>query len=223
MIKFILQIILFVFPWFFRRRLLNIAFGFKIHNNAHIGFSIILADNLVMKEKTRIGHLTLCKNIDSVFLNHNSKIGSLNFITGFNTNNKRFFSHRSDRKCELIIDEHSAITSRHFLDCNGGIYIGKFTTIAGIRSTFLTHSIDVYKNRQDVKSITVGDYCFVGTGCILLGGSSLPNYSVLGAGAVFSKAFVESNYLYGGVPAKPIKKIETNDVSYFNRSVGFVN
>ncbi|MCF8274255.1 MAG: acyltransferase [Flavobacteriaceae bacterium] len=221
-VKICIQILLFLFPWKLRRVLLNNFFSYKINSKAKIGFSVLLCDKLEMAENSSIAHLTICKNIDAIILNNNSGIGSLNFITGFNTKNKTVYSHRLNRKCELIIKEHSAITSRHFLDCNGGIYIGKYTTVAGIRSTFLTHSIDIYKNRQDIKPITIGDYCFIGTGCNLLGGSCLPDYSVLGAGAVLSKVYSESNFLYGGVPARPLKDLKGYDVAYFNRHNGFV-
>ena len=44
--------------------------------------------------------------------------------------------------------------------------------------------------------ITIGDYCFVGTNCVLLGGSVLPSYSVLAAKslrfAVIGIAFARS-------------------------------
>ena len=221
--KILIQVLILFFPWRIRRVCLNYIFNYKIDKDAKIGKSIILADKLVMHKNTNFGHLTLCKNINTLVMHNNSRIGSLNFITGFNTKNKQVYSHLLNRKCELFLNEHSAITSRHFLDCNGGIHIGKYTTVAGIRSTFLTHSIDIYKNRQDIKPISIGDYCFIGTGCVLLGGSSLPNYSVLGAGAVLSKSYNETHFLFAGVPAKPIKNLKNMDIGYFNRSVGFVN
>ncbi|MCK4788938.1 MAG: hypothetical protein KAV87_34675, partial [Desulfobacteraceae bacterium] len=114
-------------------------------------------------------------------------------------------------------------TSRHFMDCNGGIYIGDFATVAGIRSQFLTHSIDVYKNRQHAESITIGKYCFVGTGCILLPGSTLPDYSILGAGAIWTKNFDEPGFLYAGNPAKKVKKLVLGEVPYFTRQQRIVN
>ena len=220
--KILFQLVLFLLPWKIRRILLNIFFNYNIHSTAKIGFSILLCDELHMFENSLIGHLTFCKNINKLVINNHSRIGALNFITGFNTKYKSIYAHRVDRKCELIIQEHSSVTSRHFLDCNGGIYIGKYTTVAGIRSTILTHSIDIYKNRQDVSPISIGDYCFVGTGCVLLGGSVLPNFSILGAGAVLSKAYTGSYTLYAGVPAKEIKILEMNEVNYFKRKTGFV-
>lgn len=57
-------------------------------------------------------------------------------------------------------------------------------TMAGCNSQFLTHSIDIYFNRQGSKPIIIGNYCFISTRVTILGGSSLPDKSVLAAGAV---------------------------------------
>jgi acetyltransferase-like isoleucine patch superfamily enzyme len=81
----------------------------------------------------------------------------------------------------------------------------------------LTHSIDVYNNRQDAKPIRIGKYCFVGTGCILLPGSELPDYSVLGAGAVLTKAHTKPGCLYAGSPAKEVKELDVDVIPYFKR------
>lgn len=218
----ILQIVIMPLPWFLRRKVLCRLLHYEIDEDAHIGRSIILADILIMESNSKLGSLTICRNIDKLHMKKNSSIGSLNFFTGFNSKKTNEYTHRVDRKCELVLGEHSIITSRHYLDCNGGIYIGNFTTIGGIRSTLLTHSIDVYESRQDVKPINIGDYCFTGTGCVILAGSVLPNFCVLGGGAVLSKVYLDSHYLYAGVPANPVKKLDSMDVKFFERKVGFV-
>ena len=121
----------------------------------------------------------------------------------------------------LLLGTHSAITSRHLLDCTNTVSIGPFTTIAGFRSQILTHSIDLAVNRQNSAEVKIGAYCFVGTGCIVLPGASLPDYCVLGAGAVLNQPVSESHTLYAGVPAHAVKKLPA-DSGYFNRPRGFV-
>ena len=54
-----------------------------------------------------------------------------------------------------------------------------------------------------------------------VGGASLPDHSVLAAGAVLNKPQPEPYSLYGGVPAKRIKDIPKN-AKYMNREKGFV-
>ena len=101
----------------------------------------------------------------------------------------RHFAEETDRQPQLILGEHSAITHRHLIDCTNSVTIGKFTTFAGFQSQILTHSIDLERNRQSSSPVRIGDYCFIGTNCVLLGGSALPDYCVLGAKSLLNKNF----------------------------------
>ncbi|NVJ85990.1 MAG: acyltransferase [Algoriphagus sp.] len=222
-VRLLIQVLFVFFPWFLRRRILNVFFGFKIHKTAYIGKSIILAYKLEMGEFSRIGSLTFCKNIDALVLGNYSRIGTLNYITGFSTRFKDFFSHRESRKCELLVGDHSAITSRHFIDCTDQIKIGRYTTVAGIRSQILTHSINLKENIQDCKPVEIGSYSFVGTNSVILPGSKFPDYCILGAHSVLNKDFEEEACLYGGVPAKKVKELEKDSYKYFSRLTGFVS
>jgi acetyltransferase-like isoleucine patch superfamily enzyme len=80
----------------------------------------------------------------------------------------------------------------------------------------------VFDNRQDSSPISIGDYAFIGTNVTVLGGSTLPAYSVLGAKSLLNKNFDQEWKLYGGVPAKVIQDIPS-DAKYFKRETGFVN
>lgn len=220
--KILLQFLFFCFPWFIRRRFLIFFFKYEIDKTAKIGFSIFLCDSLVMKANSSIHSFVLVKKIDKVCLNCFSQLGGFNFITGLNAKNPGNFKNVKSRNCELVLGVHSRVTTRHFFDCNGGIYIGDFTTIAGSGSQFLTHSIDVYKNIQDVAPINIGNYCFVGTKSIILKGSTLPNFCILGAGSILLKSFSDEYSVYGGNPAKKVKNLEGLEISYFERLEGNV-
>ena len=211
------QLLIMFLPWSIRRRLLVWRYGYEINKTARIGKSIILAKKLRMGPKSRIHNFVLCKRIDALEMGEDSGIASFTYITGFSTADKRWYKHIPDRRCELVLGRSAGITSRHFVDCNGGVYVGDYTTVAGIRTQILTHSIDVYKNRQDAKPVKIGKYCFLGTGCILLPGSALPDYSVLGAGAVLTKAYEKTGCVYAGSPAKEIKSLDVESIPYFKR------
>jgi acetyltransferase-like isoleucine patch superfamily enzyme len=118
--------------------------------------------------------------------------------------------------------EHSAITKNHHFDCTDCIEIGSFTTVAGYQSQFLTHSIDISENRQHARPIRIGHHCFLGTRCIVLGGASLPDCSILGAGSLLNKQFGEAFSLYAGSPARSVKRL-SRDAAYFSRQQGFVD
>ena len=219
--KKVLMFLSLFLPWGMRRSFLEKQFGFTIHPSCRIGFSCVCPRRLIMEEGSRIDHLTVCKNIDLLHLKAHASIGRGNWITGFPLGPSRHFGQEHDRRPELIVGEHSAVTHRHLIDCTNSVTIGKFTTFAGFQSQIITHSIDIEKNCQSSLPVRIGDYCFVGTNCVLLGGSALPDFCVLGAKSLLNKSFAESYQLYGGVPARPIEKL-SSDCKYFQRTEGFV-
>ncbi|MES1221627.1 MAG: acyltransferase, partial [Bacteroidota bacterium] len=203
-----LKVLSFLLPWPLRRRALNSWFGYDIHPSARIGLSWIFPGKLKMEAGASIGHFSVAIHLDYILMGAKSGIGRGNWITGLSTGtNSRHFSHQPDRKAVLEIGESSNITKNHHIDCTNRISIGRFSTVAGYHSQFLTHSINLEENRQDSAPITIGDYTFVGTNVVMLGGSGLPAYSVLGAKSLLNKAFTEEWKLYGGVPAKMLTDI----------------
>lgn len=220
--KFIGVIVLVLLPWPIKRYLLTHVLGFSIPPTARIGLAWVFPKQLIMGKHAKIGHLTVCKGMSLLQLGNFSSIGRGNWITGFPADNPDHFVHQKDRKPELIIGDHSAITNRHLIDCTNSVIIGKFSTFAGFRSQILTHSIDLEYCRQSSAPVKIGDYCFVGTDCVILGGSSLPDYSVLGAKSLLNKSYSENYTLYGGIPAKAIK-ILSSEFKYFSRTTGYVD
>jgi acetyltransferase-like isoleucine patch superfamily enzyme len=219
--KTLLMFFSLLLPWDLRRALLEKQFGYSIHPSSRIGFAWILPRRLIMEEGSRIGHLTFCKNIDLLHLGAHAIIGQLNWITGFPSGPSRHFAHLPDRRPELIVERHAAITSRHLIDCTARIRIGAFATIGGFRSQLLTHSIDFDAGRQTAEPIDIGEYCFTGTNSVMLGGSGLPHHSILGAQSLLNRKWDETYRLYAGVPAKPLKEL-SSEMKYFTRTEGFV-
>jgi acetyltransferase-like isoleucine patch superfamily enzyme len=174
-----------------------------------------------MQSGARIGHFNVAIHLHRMILEDCALIGRANWITGFPKESNAHFSHRRARNPVLVIGRHSAITKGHHVDCTDRIEIGEFTTIAGYNSQFLSHSIDLLENRQDCHPIRIGNYCFVGTNVVVLGGSNLPDHSVLAAKAVLQKDFSEEWFIYGGVPAKALAPI-SRQARYFSRNNGFV-
>ncbi len=221
MLTFLFHCAIVLLPWTVRRWVLQSSFGYQIHPTARIGFSWIYPRHLRMREGARIGHLTVAIHLDRVELGAHASIERGNWITGFPKGAPRHFAHAKDRDPALVLGAHSAITKHHHLDCTDRLEIGEFTTIAGYHSQFLTHSIDLEMNRQDAAPISIGKYCFVSTNVVVLGGSRLPDYSVLGAKALLNEAFERNHCLYAGVPARLVKELPA-DSAYFSRTEGFV-
>ena len=192
-------------------------FGYKIHPTARLKICYIDAKHVVLGPESYIGYFTIIRNLPQLILEDYATIGQWNWITCA----ELFTSNASDVQPSspegLVIGRHAALTSRHYVDCPGGVSIGAFTTVAGVRSTILTHQIN-FAGRQEVKPVTIGAYCYVGANVKFVPGSSVADRCVVGMGAVVAGRLTKSDAVYGGVPARFIRPTEGGE--YFQRTVG---
>jgi serine acetyltransferase len=215
----LIQTVLFVLPWGLRRRLLVRIFGFKIHPEAWIGFSIVAPSrSLSMGRWASIGHLNVIRGLDVVELADHAGIQHLNWIYGIPGSERRL-AHESTRRAALILERGAGITRRHLVDCSNTVRLGEYALIAGSGTQLITHSVDMVKWGLRTRPITIGGMAMVGTRCIVLGGATLPDRSALGAGSTLRSSFEEPLTLYSGVPAEPAARI-ASDAEYFNAKTG---
>jgi acetyltransferase-like isoleucine patch superfamily enzyme len=210
-----------VLPWPLKRWLLRAAFGYQIDPTARIGLAWVSPKMLSMGAHSKIGDFTVCKGQDLVELKEHAIIGRGNWISGFPSNLKVHFQQVEDRSPALILGAHAAITSRHIIDCTDCVTIGDFTILAGFRSQILTHSIDIKESIQSCAKVTIGKYCFIGTDSVLLSGSAVPDYCIVGAKSLVNRKHEDTYQLYTGIPARAAKALDKND-KYFSRQEGFV-
>lgn len=216
------QFLLMILPWGLRRNGLRLFFGYEIDPSARIGLSLISVRRLRMGPKARIGHLTYVKGLQDLLIGEAAELGNLNWVTAFPLGNHAHFVADAERNPSLVIERHAAITHRHLIDCTDRVVVGEFSTVAGWRSQILTHAIDIRLSRQSAASVSIGRYCFVGTGAVILKGARLPDYCILGAGSVLADAMADAATLYSGVPAVAVKPLERKS-GYFQRTQGFVS
>lgn len=219
----LIKIIVVLIPfWTLKRFFLIKFFKYDLHPDSKIGLAWVFPKKLKLEKGSKIDHLTVAIHLDTIWLGENSLIGRSNWITGFPSGtDSKHFKHQPERISELIIGKESAITKNHHIDCTNRVEIGNFSTVAGYYSQILTHSINLDENKQDSAPIIFGDYTFIGTNSVVLGGSVLPSYSVLGAKSLLNKTFIYEHKLYAGVPCKEVGDIPENS-KYFLRESGFV-
>ena len=98
----------------------------------------------------------------------------------------------------------SSATSTGF-DYSGGVRIGEYITVAGVRSTILSHEIDLAAGVQTSKTTQIGDFCFVSSNVCLTPGSSIHDRSVVAMGAVVVGHLEQASCLYGRVPMRVLR------------------
>lgn len=74
-------------------------------------------------------------------------------------------------------------------------------------------------HRAVVHACTVGDFCLVGIGAIIMDGAVLEDYVMLGAGALVPPGKkLDSGYLYVGVPAKQMRALTETEKEFLEYS-----
>lgn len=177
--------------------------GYQIGKNSHIGFSIINCKRVIIGDNVSIGHFNLIWRLREFEMGTGSTITMGNWITGANIGQFR-------------LGQYSSLTRFHFLEASGGIYISDNTIVAGRKSHFFTHGIspDIL---DDIRSITIGEWCYIGSNSSFLPGSSVSDHTFVGMGSVVTKEITQNYVLIAGSPASIRKSLNVKS-AYFNRS-----
>ncbi|MBV8787812.1 MAG: hypothetical protein JOZ00_14140 [Mycobacterium sp.] len=182
-----------------------------------IGDGVVLGPNLVVgcgsfkvADGGAILYFNIFRGLSHVDLGPKSQIGYFNYFTS--APDYQQFSSWVGR---MIIREGAFVTNRHYFDCSGQIILEAYSAVAGLRSIFQSHELDLAENVTEPGRIVVGSKAVVSTGCILLKDSYLPAKSLLAAGSVMLRpkigAELPESGLYGGSPARFIKERDRSD------------
>ena len=207
-------------PSFLKRPCYRLFFGYRIGRRVQVGLSIIDARACQIDDDSKIGHLNVIIGVQNLKLGDHVKIGHLNIIRG---------GEQVDlgRYAELIrmneinsipepdavnpvdprftLGNGSIITTGHKIDFTDRVEIGRRTIIGGRNSSLWTH------NRQRTRPISIGEFAYVGSEIRMAPGGSLPSRCIVGIGAVITGRIEAEGWMIGGVPAKPLKELSTED------------
>lgn len=184
-----------------KNRLLR-ACGHVIGHRVVIGPTLVLGcGRFVLGDEVIIAPANVFRDMSRVRLQRQVQVGSWNWFSAHPG-----YRSYSDKAGRLVVGAGTYITSRHYLDCSGVIEVGTWSAIAGQRSTFQTHEMDLMTNQTTVGRIRIGDRSFIGTGCILLRGARLPSRSLLAAGSTLTRSTGSGDQgLWAGSPARFVK------------------
>lgn len=189
--------------------------GWAIGDGAHIGPCLIVnVDRAQIGNRACIGSLSVVRDLTTLTVGEHAVIGHWNWVSA----SKRLAE--AGAPCELYLGTHSALTSRHYVDCSGGVRIGTHTTIAGVRSTFVTHGISWKSSAQTFNPIEIGDYCLISSNVQVAPGTVVGSKVVVGMGATIAGKLLEPG-LYVQSRAIHVKPDLAGE--YFTRKEGHVD
>ena len=205
-------------PMSLKRVIAKYLYRWDIHPTAYIGPSVLTVRNVSMGPGASIGGRNVITNLDELRLEEGATIGSGNMIKGW-------WDHPTQklpgRNPSVYLDEHSLIASYHYIDCVDSLQLGRHAAIAGFRSTVLTHTIDLVRDKYVAGSVVLGEYAIAMSGCLLSAGTKIPARSVVAAGSVVSGKLTDELTFYRGNPAEAVRPLPER-LAFFHRGEGDV-
>lgn len=90
----------------------------------------------------------------------------------------------------------------------GRIVIGKGTYIAqNVGIITANHNLQNLDLQAEAKPVSIGEKCWIGMNSVILPGVELGPHTIVGAGSVVTKSFVDGHYVIAGNPAKVIRHL----------------
>lgn len=77
------------------------------------------------------------------------------------------------------------------------------------------HNLYDFRKQQAAKPIRIGKHCWIGMGVVVLPEVELGDFTIVGAGSIFTKSFPEGRCVIAGNPAKKIKDLDPESCLYF--------
>ncbi len=94
------------------------------------------------------------------------------------------------------------------IDGRNGIVFGKNVRIGPqVKIISMNHDVNNYDRYITTSPIIIGDDCWIGSGATILPGVELGPHTVVAAGAVVTKSFLNVDQVLAGVPASIVKKL----------------
>ena len=200
-------------PMSLKRLIAKHVYKWDIHPPAYIGPSVLTVKHVSMGPGASIGGRNVITNLNELRLGEGATIGSGNMIKGW-------WDHPTqklpERNPSVYLGEHSQIASYHYIDCVDSLELGRHAAIAGFRSTVLTHTIDLVRDRYVAGSVVLGDHAVAMSGCLLSAGTRIPARSVVAAGSVVTGKLTAELTFYRGNPAEPVRQLPER-LAFFHR------
>lgn len=117
------------------------------------------------------------------------------------------------------IDETSHLKSNTFIQCDGGVSIGRYfhtgrgLTIFSTNHNYESDSKIPYDEHSINRKIVIGDFVWCGANVTIMPGVSIGEGAIIAGGAVVSKDVPE----YAVVGGNPIKILKYRDAEKFNK------
>jgi len=110
---------------------------------------------------------------------------------------------------DVVISRGAHIVAFSSVTVGSGSMIGEYVSIRDANHRF-GHGLKVRESGHEAQPIRIGSNVWIGRGAVVLPGMQVGDNAVVGANAVVSRD-VPADFVVAGVPARPIRRIDSND------------
>jgi acetyltransferase-like isoleucine patch superfamily enzyme len=164
--------------------------GWAVGERVRIGPNLVFrVDHVDIGDGAYIGSFNVIRDLAALTLGEYAEICHWNWVTA----SRQLGEAGAARLLQL--GPHSNITSRHYVDCSGGIRVGTCSAIGGVRSTLISHGISAAtwpartlqkSSTHTLSPIEIGDYCLISSNVRVSPGTVVGSRIVVGMGATIA-------------------------------------
>jgi acetyltransferase-like isoleucine patch superfamily enzyme len=204
-------------PSRFKNFLLRTFLKWDVDPSVQVGPCVFFGvKRVLLGPHARLASFSVYRDLEVLRVARNCRIGHWNYVTAARElRTPALDSTPNTQPATLELEDSAVITSRHYIDCSGGVHVGAFTVLAGVRSTVMSHHVDVSRCEQAIASVNIGRHCLLGSNVTVVPGTRIPDSSYIAMGSVVTGELRAAETLYAGVPAQPVRHI--GDQPFFKR------
>ena len=200
--------------------------GYQIGRRVRVGLSLIDVASCMIGDDVQIGHGNVFIHVKRLGLDDHVRIGHLNVFRGgdemiLGAYVEVMRLNEINSIPDPVVDGHptpklrlgpgTVVTAGHKIDFTDEVRLGRRVILGGRNSSIWTH------NRQRTAPVTVGDMAYLGSEVRMAPGSSLPERSVVGMGAVVTGPVPDAGHLIAGVPAHAVQPLTEEELYLVER------
>lgn len=197
--------------------LLRAVLGWEVPPTARVGLCLFVrVGRVALGSGACLASFSVYRDLELLAIGNDSGIGHWNYVTAARELRTPALKATPGTSAgSFVMDDHAVITSRHYIDCSGGVSVGAYTVMAGVRSTVISHEVDVARSEQTIAAVRIGGHSLIGSNVAIVPGARIPDGSLIAMGSVVSGELSASETLYAGVPARPIRAL--GPAAFFRR------
>jgi acetyltransferase-like isoleucine patch superfamily enzyme len=191
--------------------------GWDVHDDARVAINLLWRiDRMSLAPGSWIGSFNVIRDLRLLELGPGVLVGHWIWISA-----ARPLRVLSEDGASLRVGEDAVITSRHVLDASGGITLGRHAALGGVRTTVLSHQVDLIRCVQTCAPVVIGEHALVSSNCRITAGVTIAPYVLVASSAAVVGDLAASYRMYGGVPAKELGELPP-DAGYFTKTTNTI-